>query len=72
VRSPRGAEWFVADAVQSGRAMYTVFCVSRRDYREAFGHTPGGMGVLADELLERVRQRVTEERRRFRDRNYNP
>jgi hypothetical protein len=52
--------------------MYTVFCVSRRDYRGAFGHTPGGMGVLADELLERVRQRVTEERRRFRDRNYNP
>jgi hypothetical protein len=71
VRSPLGGEWFVAEALQSGRATYTIFCVGRREYREKFGHAPGAR-QLASDLLERAQQSVSERRRRRKYRHYIP
>jgi hypothetical protein len=71
VRSPLGSVWVVADVLQSGRETYSVFCVSRRDYRAALRRRTGTKRDLAAELLEAARQAseaATERRyrRRFR------
>jgi len=63
VRSASGREWFVAEALQSGRDTYTIFCVAQ-DELEDVGI--GSVRVAADvarELLQRVRRSVRDQHR---------
>lgn len=63
VRSASGREWFVAEALQSGRDTYTVFCVGRD---ELDGVETGSVHVATDaarDLLQRVRRSVRDQHR---------
>ena len=67
LRSASGHEWFVAEALQSGRDTYTVFCVGRREYLEDFGTGSVRARLVAGDLLEdigkgsaRTRERATD------------
>lgn len=52
LRSASGNEWFVVEALQSGRDTYTVFCLGRRSYLEEFGTRSVRARLLAEDLLE--------------------
>jgi hypothetical protein len=56
MRSAAGKEWFVAEALQSGRDTYTVFCVGRREYLDDIDAVSARTRVLADDLLNVARR----------------
>ena len=73
--SYRGRPWVVDEVLQSGRATYTVFCVDRREYLDSLRHGSRDAPELAAELLELARRTastVTEQRRRWKHRHYQP
>ncbi len=70
-----GQVWVVDEVLQSGRDMYTVFCVGRDDYRDKLRHGSHGEPGLATDLLEVVRrtaETASELRRRRKMRHYQP
>jgi hypothetical protein len=73
VRSRSGSVWVVDEVLQSGRHTYTVFCVSRRAYRDALGRRSDQGRELAAELLDVARHAsdaATERRRRRKFRRF--
>jgi hypothetical protein len=73
VRSQGGSVWVVDEVLQSGRETYTVFCVPRREYRDALRRRREG--DLARELLEAARhasEAATERRHRRKFRRFSP
>ena len=67
-----GRVWVVDEVLQSGRAVYTVFCVTRADYLDKLRHGTSQRPDLAAELLELARHAgatVSEQRRRWKHRN---
>lgn len=69
-----GSTWVVDEALQSGRDVYTVFCVSRAEYMNKRRHASGATD-LATELLDLARrtgETVSEGRRRWKNRDYLP
>jgi hypothetical protein len=72
---PRSRFWIVDEVLQSGRDIYTVFCVGRDEYIDKLRHSSADTLYLATELLEvarRTRQAVSERRHRWKYRNYMP
>jgi hypothetical protein len=65
LRSASGREWFVADALQSGRDTYTVFCVDRRELFEGAESVPAR--VVVEDLLEDVAKSATRTRQLLDD-----
>ena len=65
LRSESGQEWFVVEAVQSGRDTYTILCGGRDALRHAgIGSMQARVQVaadIADDLLQRVRRSVREQ-----------
>jgi hypothetical protein len=75
VRSGSGAVWVVDEVLQSGRDTFTVFCVPRREYRDARRHRSDDRRDLAGELLEAARhasEATTERRHRRKFRRFRP
>jgi hypothetical protein len=75
VRSGGGSVWVVDEVLQSGRDTYTVFCVPRREYRDARRHRSHDRRDLAGELLEAARhasEAATERRHRRKFRRFLP
>jgi len=75
VRSRRGSVWVVDDVLQSGRDTYTVFCVPRRQYRDALRHKSDDRRDLAAVLLEAARHAsgaATERRHRRKLGRFRP
>jgi hypothetical protein len=75
VRSQRGSIWVVEDVLQSGRDTYTVFCVPRRQYRDALRHKSDDGRDLAAELLEAARhasEATTERKHRRKFGRFSP
>jgi len=52
LRSASGQEWVVADALQSGRDTYTVYCVERRQHSDGAEFVPAR--VVVEDLLEDI------------------
>lgn len=70
-----GRTWVVDEVLQSGRDMHTVFCVGRAEYMDKRRHASGARSDLPTELLElarRTSETVSEGRRRWKNRDYNP
>ena len=70
-----GKVWVVDEVLQSGRDIYTVFCVGRDEYKDKRRHASEDTLDLAAELLEAARRTsraVSEQRRRWKHRNYLP
>lgn len=70
-----GSVWIVDEVLQSGRDIYTVFCVPRRAFRQSLRNRSDDQRDLADELLEaarRARDAAVERRNRWKYRRYIP
>ena len=70
-----GRTWVVDEVLQSGRDMYTVFCVGRAEYMDKRRQASGARSDLPTELLELARRTsdaASEGRRRWKNRGYEP
>jgi hypothetical protein len=67
LRSASGSEWFVAEALPSGRATYTVFCVGRDELAGVGTGPVRFVEDVAQDLLQRVHRLVRDQHRRETD-----